>query len=139
MSADDLIARLDGVRRTSTGRWICRCPAHGDKSPSLSIRELDDGRTLLHCFAGCEVEAILVAVDLKFDCLFPEKICSDVVKGERRPFNAIDALRCIASEAVLIAVAASNVAQKMPMTEAEISRLHTAAGRINHALEVALG
>ncbi len=45
------------------GRWIrkggmCRCPAHADGTPSLSIRA---GRTrlLLHCFAGCAAADIL--------------------------------------------------------------------------------
>jgi DNA primase len=47
MSAEALLAHLDKVRRTGAGRWIARCPAHDDKSPSLAIRELDDGRTLI--------------------------------------------------------------------------------------------
>jgi hypothetical protein len=49
------------------GRWgadggICRCPAHDDRTPSLSIRS---GRTrlLLHCFAGCDASAILAALE----------------------------------------------------------------------------
>jgi putative DNA primase/helicase len=49
------------------GRWgpdggMCRCPAHDDRTPSLSVRP---GRTrlLLHCFAGCEALAILRALD----------------------------------------------------------------------------
>lgn len=47
------------------GRWtaaggLCRCPAHEDRRPSLSIRP---GRTrlLLHCFAGCAPKDILRA------------------------------------------------------------------------------
>ena len=49
------------------GRWgptggLCRCPAHDDRTPSLSVRP---GRTrlLFHCFAGCEVSAILRALE----------------------------------------------------------------------------
>lgn len=49
------------------GRWgptggMCRCPAHDDRTPSLSVRP---GRTrlLFHCFAGCEVSAILRALE----------------------------------------------------------------------------
>lgn len=34
-------------------RWVARCPAHDDAAPSLSIGTGDDGRVLLHCFAGC--------------------------------------------------------------------------------------
>lgn len=39
-------------------RWIARCPAHDDSEPSLSIGTGDDGRVLLHCFAGCRFAAI---------------------------------------------------------------------------------
>ena len=43
-------------------RFSSQCPAHEDRSPSLSITELGDGRILLYCFAGCETEEILRAV-----------------------------------------------------------------------------
>jgi hypothetical protein len=33
--------------------WMCKCPAHDDNGPSLSITNGNDGRLLLHCFAGC--------------------------------------------------------------------------------------
>ena len=49
------------------GRWLgtyglARCPAHDDRSPSLSIAEGHDGRLLLYCFAGCDFEAIRAAL-----------------------------------------------------------------------------
>lgn len=72
-AAEKLVARLDGVRETGTGRWIARCPAHEDKRPSLSIRELDDGRVLVHDFGGCEVGDVLAAVGLEFSDLYPER------------------------------------------------------------------
>jgi DNA primase len=56
MSVAALLDRLEGVRACGPGRWVARCPAHEDRSPSLSIRKKDDGTTLLHCFSGCEVE-----------------------------------------------------------------------------------
>lgn len=138
MNADALLSRLDGVKRTGAGRWIARCPAHADKHPSLAIREMDDGRVLVHDFAGCSVEEILGSLGLTFDALYPERALDHQRKPERRPFSAADALRCVAFEAMLAAVAASNVAQRIPMSEPERLRLHQAAGRISHALEVAL-
>ena len=60
MTADNLLAWLEGVRSTSRG-WTSRCPSHRDKSPSLSIREAEDGRILLHCFAGCTPAEICAA------------------------------------------------------------------------------
>lgn len=48
------------------GRWgadggLCRCPAHDDRSPSLSVRP-GRMRLLLHCFAGCRADEILRAL-----------------------------------------------------------------------------
>jgi hypothetical protein len=138
MSADALLSRFDGVKRIGPDRWIGRCPAHDDRSPSMAVRELDDGRVLIHCFAGCSVEEILSAAGLDFQALFPERpVAHD--KRVRRPFSPIQALHCVAFEATLAAVAASNVARGIAMSEEDRQRLHTAAGRINHALEVALG
>ena len=47
-----------------------RCPAHDDQTPSLSVSEGDDGRVLLHCHAGCTVDAICTAVGLNPADLF---------------------------------------------------------------------
>jgi len=52
MSATPVLDRLDKVKQTGPDRWIACCPAHDDKSPSLAVRELDDGRILLHDFGG---------------------------------------------------------------------------------------
>jgi hypothetical protein len=51
-----LVERLGG--RWSGHAGLCRCPAHDDRRPSLSVRT---GRTtlLLHCFAGCSAADIL--------------------------------------------------------------------------------
>ncbi|MGD0733841.1 MAG: hypothetical protein ABR976_01795 [Terracidiphilus sp.] len=58
------MANLLYARRTGAGRWQAKCPAHHDRSPSLSIREGPDGRVLVHCFAGCPPDAILRALGL---------------------------------------------------------------------------
>jgi hypothetical protein len=72
MSAAALLDRLDGVRQTAPDRWVAKCPAHEDRSPSLSIREIDDGKTLLQCFAGCSALDVLDSVGLDWGALFPE-------------------------------------------------------------------
>lgn len=48
------------------GKWhgsyaMCRCPAHRDSTPSLSIRQGQHG-ILVHCFAGCQNEDVLRAI-----------------------------------------------------------------------------
>uniref|UniRef100_A0A7C2EJ04 Zinc finger CHC2-type domain-containing protein n=1 Tax=Ammonifex degensii TaxID=42838 RepID=A0A7C2EJ04_9THEO len=67
-----VLSRLKGVRRTSRG-WIALCPAHSDRSPSLSVREARDGRVLLYCFAGCPTEAVCAALGLSLADLFPDR------------------------------------------------------------------
>lgn len=74
MTVEALVSRLEGMKRTGPGRWVAKCPAHEDKRPSLSIRELDDGRILAHCFAGCAVDDVLAAIGLDFEALFPERL-----------------------------------------------------------------
>ena len=102
MAVDDLLNRVDKVRRTGDGRWMASCPSHKDKGPSLSIRELDDGRILLHCFAGCTVDKIVRSVGLNLEALFPPRSRFDgerqAVPRERKPWSASDAVRALHKE-----------------------------------------
>jgi hypothetical protein len=63
MNIDQAAELFDGVRWRGTMRFIARCPAHEDRSPSLSVRE---GHTsiLLKCFAGCSYPDIVAAVGM---------------------------------------------------------------------------
>ena len=40
---------------------MCRCPAHEDRNPSLSVKQRN-GRVLVHCHAGCPQDAVLDAL-----------------------------------------------------------------------------
>lgn len=71
MTPSEIAERLH-AKPTANG-WAARCPAHDDKTASLSISEGTDGRTLLKCFAGCEFKAIIAAAGLKTGDLFPPK------------------------------------------------------------------
>lgn len=61
----------ESPEKGSNGDCLTRCPAHDDRSPSLSIKEMPDGRVLLHCFGGCAFEAILGAIGLTKRDLYP--------------------------------------------------------------------
>ncbi|WP_298671604.1 toprim domain-containing protein [uncultured Sphingomonas sp.] len=52
----DLVGSLGGT--WSGYRAMCRCPAHADDDPSLSIRQGDRG-ILVTCFAGCSRDDVL--------------------------------------------------------------------------------
>lgn len=66
----DILLQLSGVRR-SGGGWIARCPAHDDKTPSLSFTITESGRLLAHCFSGCSFEEIRLALRLSGEHFFP--------------------------------------------------------------------
>jgi len=68
MTVNQLLSRLHGVRRMSRG-WQAHCPAHDDRSPSLSIREGERG-PLIKCWAGCTFPEIVSALGLRAADLF---------------------------------------------------------------------
>jgi hypothetical protein len=83
MTVEAFISLLDGVKQARRG-WMAKCPAHPDKSPSLSICEGEDGRIVLHDFAGCKPSEICVALGLSLRDLFPDN---------RRSAQEIDRVR----------------------------------------------
>src|SRR5438045_2856886 len=69
MKVEALLSRLERVRKSCSG-WTACCPAHADATPSLSVTLGDGGRILLKCFAGCELAAIVVALEIAVADLF---------------------------------------------------------------------
>jgi hypothetical protein len=62
-SRETLEARARMIVEALSGKWsrsraMCRCPAHADRTPSLSIT-LGQRAILVHCFAGCTNEAVI--------------------------------------------------------------------------------
>jgi DNA primase len=72
VSTSTLLQCLQGVRKSGRG-WTAKCPAHEDRSASLSIAETDDGRVLIHCFANCSAHDVLDSLGLSMTDLFPER------------------------------------------------------------------
>jgi len=134
-----LLSRLERVKGRN-GSWTASCPAHADRSPSLAIREKEDGRILLHCFGGCSTPEVLGAVGMDMTDLFPDKIEYDYTKP-RKPdgprFYASDMLRVIAFEATVVMVAASDMSRGRKLNEADMERMTKAYQRIESALKAA--
>jgi len=133
MSADILIAKLDKVKRRGKNSYQACCPAHNDKGPSLSIRETEDGRVLVHCFAGCSVHEVLSAVGLEISDLFPPSAVGHYGR-EKRPFPAADALRAVAFEALVVCAASAALGNGNGLSKADHERLMVAGERIQSAL-----
>ena len=72
MTTHDVLSRLKGVQG-GHGQWTARCPAHDDRQNSLSVSEGNDGRVLLHCHAGCDLDKITAALGISKSDLFPDK------------------------------------------------------------------
>ncbi len=135
MSLDSLLTHLTETKRTGNGRYIACCPAHLDKRPSLNVRELDDGRILVKCFAGCSVEEVLDAVGLEFDALFPERAIGDRIPRERRPFNSSDILEALSFEINIASIILDRMVNDKDITAGDWLRFKTAADRVRSAKE----
>ena len=127
-----ILDRLQGVRANGRGKHMARCPSHQDKSPSLSIRELDDGRTLIHCFGGCSTVDVLASLGLEMGDLFPERL-PDLPRVHG--FSAMDALKALRQESGLIAIVAAEIAEGKTISAVDADRVALAASRIAHALQ----
>lgn len=130
MDVNDLVARLEKAKRTSRDSWLACCPAHKDRTPSLTIRALDDGRILIHCFSGCGAADVMAAIGLETADLFPESLGN--LDRVRQPFTATDALRALRREVAVCALSSADLAEGKPVDH---ERLFLASERIADACE----
>jgi hypothetical protein len=79
-----VLNRLDGIRRNGSG-WSARCPAHDDRHASLSVTAGDDGRALVYCHAGCDLEAVTAGLGLSTADLFAPRVSPISPASRRRP------------------------------------------------------
>lgn len=142
---DLLLARLEssGMKLRKSGKgWMCKCPAHQDRSASLSLGEGRDGRVLLRCFAGCEVSAVVAALGLELTDLFPPRPADTSPEGKnarRESWQAIGwgaALNVLAREATVVGIVAKSLQRDEPLSEEDSQRLGVAIDRIEGAREV---
>ena len=126
---DQLLNRLERVKQTGPGRWIASCPTRNDKRPSMTIRQLDDGRVLLHDFGGDAAADILAAVGLDFSVLFPERT-DHQAKPIARPCMPSDVFEVARLEVGVVAVIAGDMVRGRTIAGDDYDRLHAAAARL---------
>lgn len=132
---DSIIQRLRKVKGRGDSFVAC-CPAHEDRSPSLTVRETQDGRILMHCFAGCSIGDITGALGVDMSDLFPPKADPiQPIKPERRRFFAADLLKVIEFEATIVALCAHDMSAGRTLADVDRDRLMLAKQRITSALE----
>lgn len=121
-----LLDRLERVKATGTGKWLARCPAHDDRSPSLAIREGDD-RVLIHCFSGCSVSQVLHSVGLQMVDLFPDRLSNPYASKVSVPkFSAYELFPLLVQEAVILALAWSDTLGGKVLSDADHQRVQQA-------------
>jgi hypothetical protein len=108
---------------------VC-CPAHEDRSPSLSIR-FDGDKPLFHCFAGCEFLDILGSVGLS----------ADDVNGDRPKYHAKkptvnprELLKSMAFDALRAGLIAARLGNGHPMAEDDKQALISISGAFQRAV-----
>ena len=103
MIADKLLSRLEGVKQGKGNSWIALCSAHDDKSPSLTVTEIED-RVLIKCWSGCSAYEICQSVGLEITDLFPERIPATGNKPipKEKRFNANHVLKALLLEITVI-------------------------------------
>ena len=67
MQAEQIAKALGNAKKIGRG-WLASCPlpghgqGHGDKNPSLSISDGDDGKPLFKCHSGCDQHELFAAI-----------------------------------------------------------------------------
>jgi putative DNA primase/helicase len=85
---EKVLAKAGDFRQTSSG-WEVRCPrpdhgkGRGDREPSVSVTEGEDGQALVCCHAGCRTEDIVADWGLEMSDLFEQR------NGDKQEFRSI--------------------------------------------------
>ena len=119
---DTLLSRVHRLKKTGDSKWLACCPAHDDKTPSLAIK-LADERILIHCFAGCDVSAIVSTLGLKLSDLMPESKRHSRPDNKRPKFNKYELFDIIVFEATIIILAIRKAFNGTPLSTEEMARV----------------
>lgn len=140
-----IISRLERVHRSGRG-YTARCPAHEDRTASLSVGEGHDGRVLLNCFAGCGAAAVVDALGMQVADLFERRERADMTPAERSQMREHAqqarwraALNVLDDEATILLLGAQQLAQCHRLNAEDHNRIITAAQRIADARQVLNG
>lgn len=93
MSIDVLLGRLQKVRASGDRKWMAACPSHEDRTPSLSIKQLEDGRILIKCHAGCGAADVMASVGLSLADLYQDGAIAHELKGWAQMYTKPENIR----------------------------------------------
>lgn len=140
-----LLSRLEKVRKSGHG-WTARCPAHEDRTASMSVTTGEDGRALCHCFAGCKAADIVAALGMEIGDLFVRKPTNKMTFAERaalreqgRQAQWKAALNVVGLETKIVVIAGRSIKAGKSLDDEDEKRLDEALERIDTAREVLNG
>lgn len=139
---DGLLARLGGVKKTGTGKWVAKCPTRNERTASLSIKQTDDGRILFHDFGGDDTASILSALGLNWVQLMPPHLRRDkraFTPAERQGHDAQAALNALHTAALIVRICANKLADSHPFTAADRHALRQSQHDIEQAFNAVRG
>jgi hypothetical protein len=136
---DTVLARLNDPKPTGRDRWRSICPSCGGSNASaLSVGIGHDDAVLLRCFKGCDASQVIGAMSLEMADLFPRTVgpgCGRPPLKRRAMLSARQAIDLIEFECLLVWTAAFNLANGHSLTADDLSRLATAALRIQSVID----
>jgi hypothetical protein len=140
LTAETFLSRCQKVKRTGPGRWICCCPAHEDKTPSMNVKELPDGKVLVICRAGCTNEEIIQAAGVHWTALFPapDNTTSEY-RREAARFPAQEVLAALDFELEIARIGLADIINGTPISDLDKARYAIALRRIQQAIRIARG
>ena len=68
----EIVQKFKGVKKLKDNCYQCKCPAHNDDKASLTITE-ENGKILIYCHAGCELNHIIDSIGITMKDLFLNK------------------------------------------------------------------
>jgi hypothetical protein len=129
---DHVLSLLSKVKKRQPSQFSAICPAHEDRTPSLSVRETPNGGVLLHCFGGCSIYEVTAALGLDMSDLFPpNELSGREPKKLNRLLTPSQALELLDEEANLVAIACAGLANGVLLIDEDLQRVLKSSGRIS--------
>lgn len=131
----NLLGRLEKLRKTGEGKWQACCPAHRDKSPSLAIKHVGDGRILIHCFGGCSTKEVLDSIGLTFADIMGDKV-AHYAPSMKHQFSALQGLKSLTLECSIVLDGSRQIAAGKRLSLVDHNRIKEAQAKINEILNI---
>jgi hypothetical protein len=126
LKTEALLSRLSEIKNTGRDKWLALCPSHDDRSPSLSIKQVNDC-ILIRCFAGCCYLDVLTAIGLDASALFPNRLTNPYETQKPAPrFNKSELFDLAVTEAGILAIGYNDLLTNGSVSDADRERVQRA-------------